>query len=178
MRVSRCLALSTIIAFAFSLASVGQAQPPAPKPGPEHEHFKELDGTWDAVIKTQGAPDTKGTMTYKVDHGGLWLVSDFRAADFSGHGTSSYDPMKKKYVGAWIDSMSTNVMTIEGTLDKEKHTMTEIGTAVGPDGMPMKLKMVTTMKDKDSHVFVMSMVVDGKDQQMMTIEYKRQPKKK
>jgi hypothetical protein len=175
MRVSYWLVASLAVLF---VVGVSTAQPPTPKPGPEHEHFKEFEGTWDAVVKTEGAPDAKGTMTYKVDHGGLWLISDFRAADFSGHGVSSYDARKKKYVGAWIDSMSTLVMNIEGTLDEKTQTMTEMAETVGPDGKPMKMKMVTKMKDKDSHVFTMYMAVDGKDQEMMSIEYKRQPKKK
>ena len=47
-------------------------------------------------------------------------------------------------------------------------------TTRGPDGKPMKLKLVTEIKDKDRHVFSMSMPdADGKDETMFTIEYKR-----
>src|SRR5262249_1249321 len=87
-----------------------RAQPPGmPKPGPEHERLKKLEGTWDATVKTEQG-ESKGTMIYKMDLGGLWMVSDFKGEfggqKFQGKGFDGYDPMKKKYVSVWVDSMS------------------------------------------------------------------------
>src|SRR5262245_36501725 len=148
-----------------------------PAPGPEHEALKEMVGTWDATINF-GGQESKGTMVYKMDLGNLWLIAnfegDFFGQKFQGKGADSYDAIKQKYVGVWIDSMTTIPMIMEGTYDKEKRTMTMAGEGRGMDGKPVRTKSVTQMKDKDTMVFTMSHVdTDGKDQQMMTITYKR-----
>src|SRR5262249_39973388 len=159
------------------LPSSALAQPPSPKPGPELEHLKKMEGTWEATVKS-GGPESKGTMTYKMDLGGLWLVSDyqgeFAGQKFQGRGMDSYDPNKKKYVGVWVDSMSTSPMITEGIYDPAKKTLTMTGEGPGQDGKPMKMKMVTEIKDDNNMVFTMyGPGPDGKEGAMMTITYKR-----
>jgi hypothetical protein len=158
------------------VASIGRAQE-APKPGPEHEFLRKLEGTWDATVKF-GEGESKGTMTYRMEMSGLWLVGDFQGSffgqKFEGRGLDSYDVNKKKYVGVWVDSMTTAPMLSEGTYDKDKKTMTMTGEGPGMDGKLMKMKMVTEYKDNDNIVFTMSGPgKDGKDQTMMVITYKR-----
>src|SRR5262245_53248393 len=113
------------------------AAQPGAQPGPEHEQFKQMEGTWDAAIKSQGG-ESKGVAIYKVGLGGLWLLEHFKAdfggTSFEGHGGTSYDANKKKYVGVWIDSMSTQPLVMEGTYDKTKKTMTMTGDMPTPDG--------------------------------------------
>jgi hypothetical protein len=166
-----------VCAVAALLVPAAWAQPPEPKPGPEHEHLKKLEGTWDATIKFMGG-ESKGTMTYKMDLGGFWLLSNFQAdfggQKFQGRGADGYDPIKKKFVGAWIDSMSPSLMVSEGTLDKSGKVLTMTGEGPGMDGKMTKMKMVSEMKDDDNVIFTMSSPgKDGKDQVMMTITYKR-----
>jgi Protein of unknown function (DUF1579) len=150
MRTARfwCVA----VAAGLILAPGARAQEP-PKPGPEHEVLKKLEGTWDATMKIMGM-ESKGTMVWKMDVGGLWLTSnfegDFGGMKFHGRGFDSYDSMKKKYVAVWVDSMSTSPMTMEGTYDKDTKTLTMAGEGPGPDGKPMKFKMVSEMKDDDN----------------------------
>ncbi len=145
-----------------------------PKPGPEHEVLKKMEGNWDATMKYGGA-ESKGTMTYKMELGGLWLTSsfegDFGGMKFSGKGLDSYDPAKKKYVAVWVDSMATNPMLMEGNYDKDKKTMTMTGEGPGMDGKLAKFKMVSTMPDNDTIHFSMFMG-DAKEPQF-TIDYKR-----
>jgi Protein of unknown function (DUF1579) len=155
-----------------------RAQPPGmPKPGPEHERLKKLEGTWDATVKTEQG-ESKGTMIYKMDLGGLWLVSDFKGEfggqKFMGKGFDGYDPIKKKYVGVWVDSMSVAPMSGEGTFDKEGKVLTQIMEGPGMDGKMTKFKSVIEIKDPDTMVFTMSSAdPQGKDQSMLTITYKR-----
>jgi hypothetical protein len=160
--------------------SVGQAQPPMPKPGPEHEQLKKLEGAWEASVSFAGG-SSKGTMTYKMGIGGLWLRSsfkgDFGGMPFEGTGLDTYDPAKKKYIGVWVDSMVTTPLIMEGTYDKDAKTLTMIGEGPGMDGKPAKLKTVTEMKDDDNMVFTMSAPdKDGAYQTMMTITYIRKKK--
>jgi hypothetical protein len=147
------------------------------KPGPEHDALKRLEGTWEATIKA-GGEESKATATYKMEMGGLWLVSTFKGSfggmPFEGKGLDSYDAAKKKYVSVWVDSMMTTPMISEGTFDKEGKVLTMMGEGPGMDGKPTKLKMVSEFKDKDTMVFTMSAPAkDGKDEVVMTINYKR-----
>ena len=131
-------------------------------------------GTWETTMKVAGT-ESKGIATYKMDLGGLWLVSTFEGqlmgAKFSGRGFDSYDPAKKKYVGVWIDSMSASPLTMEGNYDAAKKTMTMEGTAPGMDGKPTTYKAVSQMPDDDTINF--SMYVGGGKEPEFTILYKR-----
>jgi Protein of unknown function (DUF1579) len=151
-----------------------RAQEFPPKPGPEHELLKKMEGTWEATTKA-GGMESKGTMTYKMALGGLWLMSkfegEFAGQKFEGHGMDTYDTMKKKFVGIWADSMSTSPLVMEGTYDKAKKTQTMTGEGPGMDGKPARYKTVTEMKDDDNMVFHLYMG-DAKEP-MMTITYKR-----
>lgn len=163
--------------FALALAALPASGQDAPKPGAEHARLKQLEGTWDAVMK-MGDMESKGTMVYKMDLGGLWLTSDFQGEfggqKFSGRGLDGYDPGRKKYVGVWVDSMSTTPMLSEGNFDKDGKVMTMSGEGPGPDGSPTKFKMTTEFRDKDSIYWTMySPGPDGKDAAMFTITYKR-----
>jgi hypothetical protein len=163
-----------VIAGLVAAPAVRAQEIPLPKPGPEHEVLKKLEGTWDATAKG-GPVESKGTMVWKMDLNGLWLKADFDGTfgdtKFHGYGMDSYDPVKKKYVGVWIDSMSTSPLVLEGTYDKEKKTLTMSGEGPGMDGKPTKYRTVTEMKDNDNVAFQLFMA-DQKDP-MMTITYKR-----
>ncbi|MFO0797970.1 MAG: DUF1579 family protein [Gemmataceae bacterium] len=158
---------------AVAVCGTVAAQPPA-LPGPELDVLKKMVGTWDTTMKMEGT-ESKGTCVYKMDVGGLWLASAFETdlggMKFSGRGYDSYDPSKKKYVGLWIDSMMPSVMTMEGSYDAAKKTMTMVGTAPGPDGKAEKMTAVSVMPDADTIDFKMYMG-DAKAP-AFTILYKR-----
>ena len=170
MRVtSRVCAVAAVLAFAPAV----RAQEP-PKPGPEHEVLKKMAGDWTLTMKF-GGMETKGTVTYKMDLGGLWLASSLESelfgAKFQGRGMDSYDAAKKKYVSYWFDSMATSPVVMDGDYDKEKKTLTLEGTGPGMDGKPAKYKSVSTMPDDDTINF--SMYVGGVADPAFTIVYKR-----
>ncbi len=145
-----------------------------PKPGPELDVLKKLEGNWVTSMKV-GDMESKGTVTYKMELGGLWLVgsleSDLFGQKFSGKSLDTYNPAKKKYESVWADSMSTSPLTMEGTYDKEKKEMTMTGEGPGMDGKPVKYKSVTKMPDDNTIVMTMYMG-DGKDPGF-TVTYKR-----
>src|SRR5260370_32379708 len=103
MRMIRLL----VVVFVASVLAVpaAVAQEP-PKPGPEHALLKRNEGTWDTTVKF-GKDESKGTMTYKMELGGLWLVGEFKGKymdkPMEGKGLDTYDPAKKKYVSIWLD---------------------------------------------------------------------------
>jgi hypothetical protein len=172
MNAVRFLCMAVVAGLILAPSARAQDQP---KPGPEHEVLKKLEGTWDATMNFAGM-ESKGTMVWKMDLGGLWLTSnfegDFGGMKFQGRGFDSYDPMKKKYVAVWLDSMSTSPMTMEGTYNADTKTLTMVGEGPGVDGKPTKHKMESHIKDADNIVSKMSM---GEGAGAMTFEivYKR-----
>lgn len=162
------------VALAAAVAAPVTRAQEFPKPGPEHEVLKKCVGTWDLTMKF-GGMESRGTVTYKMDLGGLWLnsvlESEFAGMKFSGRGMDSYDAGKKKYVGVWFDSMSTAPMVMEGTYDKAKKTLTMVGEGPGMDGKPTTHRAVSEWKDDDTMHF--SMYVGDAKEPGFTIEYKR-----
>ena len=162
------------ISFAALLLAPATRAQEMPKPGPEQELLKKMEGTWDLTMKVAGM-DSKGSVTWKMELGGMWLTgnleSELFGTKFTGKSIDGYDPTKKKYVGVWVDSMSSSPMVMEGSYDKEKKTMTMSGEGPGMDGKPTKYRSVSEMPDNDTINFSM-FVGDGKEP-AFTIVYKR-----
>jgi hypothetical protein len=147
------------------------------KPGPEHEKLKQFVGNWDAVMD-MGGQKFKATSTYKSICGGMWLESDFKGdlggMAFEGHGIDGYDLKSKKYVGIWVDSMSSTPLHMQGNHDPKTKLLVMTGESRNPDGTPQKFKTTTDIKDKDHFTFKMYMVEPGGEEQLtFTIEYTR-----
>jgi hypothetical protein len=168
----------------FSVApAAGQEMPPMPKPGPEHELLKQEAGTWDAVVEITpgpGAPVQKstGVETARVGCGGLCLITDFKGEmmgmTFEGHGVTTWDPAKKKYVGTWTDSMSRGLAIGESTYDPA--TKASTGWMEGADhtGAVMKMRSKVEWTGPTTRVFTMySPGPDGKEVEGMKITYTR-----
>jgi len=172
------------LAAGFTLAATVLAQEmPMPKPGPEHKVLAMDEGTWDATVEmfmAPGAPPmvSHGTEVNTMGCGGLCLITDFKGdmggTPFDGHGTATWDPSKKKYVGTWVDSMSTGITTSEGTYDAATKTSTAWSEGPGPTGAIVKQKGVVVYKDPSTRLFPMSIVgPDGKDVETLKITYRR-----
>jgi len=156
--------LAALAVCLLALAAPALAQmPPMPQPGPEHEMLKKDVGTWDATVEFfmgPGAPPavSKGTEVVTM-LGGFWQITEFKSEmmgqPFEGRGTTGYDPAKKKYVGTWVDTMSTGVALAEGTYDPATKTMTGWMESRDPSGAVVKMKETTEWKDADSRVFTM-----------------------
>jgi hypothetical protein len=174
-----------LLALAATLVLAGAAagqEMPVPKPGPEHKVLEMDAGTWEATVEMfmPGAPPmvSKGTETNTMGCGGLCLISDFKSvmagSPFHGHGTSTWDPAKKKYVGSWTDSMSAGISLGESTYDPATKTAT--GWMEGPDVTGKVVKSRSVVEYKDANTRVMQMFTtgpDGKEVPMMKISYTR-----
>ncbi len=142
-------------------------------------------GTWDATVEmfVPGAAQpmvSKATEVNTMGCGGLCLISDFKGdfggMPFHGHGTSTWDPNKKKYVGTWTDSMSSGLSLSEGTYDAA--TKKSTSTMEGPDPTGKIVKSKAVVEYKDANTRVMSMFTtgpDGKDVPTMKISYTKKP---
>ena len=185
-----CLRFTRIVAGLFVLCAApvlstkaaGQP-PPMPKPGPEHGVLKMDVGTWDAVVEINqgpGAPATKskGVEVNTMGCSGLCLITDFKGdmagSPFLGHGVTTWDPAKKKYVGSWTDSMSTGLAIGESTYDAAAKKAT--GSMEGPDHTGKLVKARSVVEWKNATTRVMTMFApgpDGKEMETMKITYTR-----
>ena len=119
-------------------------------------------GKWNVSMKTWQAPDqppmeSTGTAETKSLLGDRYIQTNINSTmmgkPFSGQGTTGYDNTKKKFVGTWIDSMSTGIMRAEGTTDPSGKVMTTQITGVDPvTGKESKMKIVGKWESDDKLV--------------------------
>jgi hypothetical protein len=134
-------------------------------PGDAHKALEQFVGEWDAATRmwTEGPQkppmEATGTSSSKMELGGRFLRQDFTGQmmgmPFTGVGFTGYDNIKKKYVGSWMDSMSTALATMEGTFDKSGKILTTFGKMDDPTtGERNKtIKYVIRIVSPDKHVF-------------------------
>ncbi len=111
------------------------------KAGPQHKGLEKFLGTWETATRFQmggnwSAAD-KGTAEFTwLFPGGKWLQQKTRGTmmgmPMEGFGVHGYDNYKRKYVGLWINSLGTNMLTFEGNYDRTRKTMLEFGTMDEP----------------------------------------------
>lgn len=130
MKIQRPLlalaATSTIAVLAFALAPRLQDMP---QPTDEHKHMLAGVGEWEGTVTMLDMPGSKPEPAVESVKavGGFWILSDFHSSfmglPYHGSGHIGYDPMKKKYVGTWVDSMSSTFSLMEGEVDPKTHTL-------------------------------------------------------
>jgi hypothetical protein len=172
----------SIIAVAafFFLASVGYSQ--FPQPTKEHEVLKHEVGNWIGKVKLWArgpAADPDISAGHEVIEmvGGLWAVGKFEGKllgqPFSGRSTFGYDPNTKKYVGFWVDSLSSTPMQMEGTYEATTKTMTISTTGMEPNGDPNQGKMIVVYGDNEKKMKMFA-IHDGVEIKVMEVTYTRQ----
>lgn len=159
------------------------ADMPDMPPQKEHAWLQQLTGDWETEIEMCGAPDqpamkTKGTDQVRMI-GGFWLVSEGRndAFPYVCRLTLGYDPLKQKYVGTWIDSMSSYLWHYEGVVDAigRRLTLETEGPFPPMPNAPMtKFREVTEIKSKDHRVFTSARLAeDGQWVTCVRINFRR-----
>mgnify|MGYP002624138943 CR=1 FL=1 len=167
-------------------AHLAQAEdgPMFPQPTDEHRWLQQMVGEWEthavAAAKPGDTPfECRGQETVR-SIGGFWTVGETKGEPMGMpmHGvlTLGYNIDKKKFVGSWIDSMTSHQWTYEGTLDKKANTLTLLteGPSMLEPGKTAKFKEVMEIKDKDNRVFTSQIQgEDGAWLPMVTITYTR-----
>jgi len=147
-------------------------------PGPAHEALKQLVGKWTYKGKMWMDPaappmEMTGTSERKLIMEGRFLTDHIKGdppMPFEGMGWSGYDNHSKKYWYTWIDSMTTSVMTAEGTYDAKTKTLTFNSECYDPgEGKVCKGKDVTVFKGNNEIVQTFYKLEGGKEVKMMEI---------
>lgn len=148
--------------------------------GEPHKHLAASVGSYDLVIKSFPAPGAdpiveKGTAVRALDLDGRVVVermsSSMMGTPFTGMGLMGFDNVSGKYWSTWNDSMSTGIMTSEGTCDAQQAC-----TFVGGWNDPLKGRITARMVSRRVSPGVESFEMytvgkDGKEAKMMEILY-------
>ena len=153
-------------------------------PGEHHGHLKPMEGTFTATStmwQAPGAPPetSEGTSKNTLVLDGRFLMqeydSQFMGQPFTGLGFTGYDNLGDRYVGSWMDSMTTQFMTSEGHCSDGGKSWEFTGDYVDPVSKETRsTRQTLVLKSDDEHVFAMyEKGPDGKEFKAMEIVYTR-----
>jgi hypothetical protein len=152
-------------------------------PGEQHKLLQKMVGKWTLSMKSWMAPnqpptESTGTAECKSLLGDRFVqttvTSSFMGKPFNGIGTTGYDKAKKKFVGTWIDSMSTGFMHSEGTPDASGKVITTQAVATDPvTGKESRMRIVEKWESDDKLVEEFFEKRGGKEAKTMEITYSR-----
>ena len=152
--------------------------PPAPEITKQHEMLKKEVGVWDAELKMwMAGPDAEPMVMPAVEKnrmmGELWVMSEFESGPFKGFGQIGYDPVKKKYVGTWVDNMNPHLSTMEGN-HEDNGDLVMYSEGYNPQTKELeKTKSVSRSISDDEKDFVAYKKVGDEWVKSMEIKYKR-----
>jgi hypothetical protein len=173
------VALAVLVACASAFALTARQE--MPQPTETHKELVKGAGEWvgSITIFTPGAPEQKSAARETVVAiGEFWIqahfVTEFMGMPYVGTGCVGYDERAKKYVGTWIDSMSSYLAVMEGEMDEQSGKLVMRWTAPDMTGQ-MTQHRHETVHGKDSYT---STFYAGEDstEPTMKIEMKRKPK--
>jgi len=182
----------TVSATAFA-SSETNAMPPemmkafqeASTPGAEHAVLTGLVGEWKVASKSwqgeKAKPETStGTATFKTVLGGRFVQQDFKGMmgtmPYEGTGLLGFNNTTKKFESSWHDTMSTAMMTFEGTMNPKTKVISETGEFMCPmkkETQKMRTEMKIINKDKMTFALWMPDMQTGKEFKGMEQTYTR-----
>jgi hypothetical protein len=165
------------------------------KIGENHKLLSEMAGSWAYTVKMwmdpSGKPqESKGTATRKAIMDGRFFIAEHsgkfqmpgadgkpKDMNFKGMAIEGYDNVKQKFVSSWIDSMGTMILNSEGTYDAASKSFTYTANCEMMPGMPVKIREVIKVTDKDHHLFEWYEDRGAGEAKTMEISYTRSGKK-
>jgi len=152
-------------------------------PGEMHKKLAVFEGVWDTESRMFGGGDpgvSRGSAEYSWIMGGRYLRQDYQGemmgSPFKGMSLTGYDNYAKKYVGIWIDDMSSTIATMDGHMNQDGSVLTMFGKMdewmTGEIGKTVKY--VFRIIDNDHHVMEMhDMAIGEPNTKVMEITYTR-----
>ena len=152
-------------------------------PSASHARLTPMVGTWKAkttFVMEPGAPPqvSDGTSVHRLVLGGRFLEQVYKGTSmgmpFEGIGFTGYDNVRQRYVGAWMDSFGTGVMTSVGVGKPTDERIDSVAEAIDPTGNKIVFDTMFRIKNHEHHSFEMwTKSPDGKKYRVMLIEYER-----
>lgn len=149
-------------------------------PGDAHHGLDAFVGTWDVAASlwmAPGAPPevSTGASTTAWILGGRYLeqkhVGTAMGQPFEGRGVTGYDNVQKKYIGTWIDTMGTGIMTSLGSVDETGMKFAFAAVMWDPTtGQEIKSREELIIESPDKHVMTMHATDPASGAEFKTME--------
>lgn len=133
------------------------------QPGEHHQTLEKLAGTWDASFKMWEGPDAQpmqmqGTIERAWVLDGHYMQETVEAqtpmGTFQGMGYIGYSNIDGQYQVAWMDSMSTHIMTGTGTYNPRTKVFSFSSDHRDPvSGKVMNVRSTLDLNSTDRHVY-------------------------
>ena len=152
-------------------------------PAAAHSHLGKLAGEYTTTTKFYMEPGAAPQET--TGEAKLWMTLDGRFLSEENTGTFMGQPLKgfrmlgynnasKRYEGIWTYSMSTAIMSLNGTSSDGGKTVTLTAAFDGEGGAKQKLSVAMRQTDDDHFVVSLSgTVAEGKPGPMLETTYTR-----
>jgi len=155
----------------------------ASTPALGHARLMSMVGTWRAkttFTMAPGAPESvsAGTSVHRLVLGGRYLEQTYKGTSmgmpFEGIGFTGYDNVQQKYVGTWMDTFGTGMMTSIGTGRPTDQRIDFVCEAIEPSGQKKIFDAIIRIRDHEHHSYEMwTMGPGGKSYRVMLVEYER-----
>jgi len=178
--------LMLLLALPFGALPWFQDEPEFPRPAKEHSVLRQFEGDWDARCRVIGQGieadreflESSGREYAKLGYGGFWLTLDFTGEmhekSFEGRGTLGWDPVKKKYLLTWFDSLNPRMLIAEGDADPTGKKITVVAGRTDPvTREPYQEKLVFETRDSNTRTLTFLMAGDDGERKAMEIVYTR-----
>ena len=127
-----------------------------------------------------GAPDQVSTATsvHRLVLGGRFLEQIYKGTSmgmpFEGMGFTGYDNVQQKYVGCWMDTFGTGLMSSISTGRPTDQQIDFVCTAIEPSGQKRVFDASVRIRGHEHHSYEMwTNGPNGKPYRVMLIEYER-----
>jgi hypothetical protein len=155
----------------------------AATPGPGHARLMPMVGTWRTTTTFTMAPGAPpqvsgGTSVHRFVLGSRYLEQIYKGTamsmPFEGIGFTGYDNVQKRYVGAWMDTFGTGLMTSVGVGSPKDDRIDMLAEAFEPSGKKKVFDTIIRIRDHAHHSYEMWTKDDnGKKYRAMIVEYER-----
>ena len=154
-------------------------------PGEPHARLVKKAGDWNVAVKIWHSPDMEvpeestATSRIKAIMGGRYILEKVKGEamgmPFEGLGISGYDNLTKKFIGVWVDTMSTGIIHSEGTPAQYGDIINFEGTHPDPlRGRYDKTRSVERTISDDKFIFTSYKTSDdGREFKGMELTYTR-----
>jgi hypothetical protein len=152
-------------------------------PSAGHARLAPMVGTWRATTSFTMAPGapaqvSEGSSINRLVLGGRYLEQIYKGTSmgspFEGIGYTGFDNVQKKYVGTWMDTMGTGLMSSVGVGRPSGARMDFVCEAIEPSGKKRIFDASIRIRDEAHHTYEMwTKGPSGKRYRVMLIEYER-----
>lgn len=137
-----CFCTLLVTAALFGLNTNAEDAIHASTPEKEHEFLKRFIGDWETNVEALMGPEQPAVKcTGRIQGkmlGDLWIINTVKSqmgdVTVEGLQTIGYDPVQKKYIGTWVDSMMNHMWKYEGTVKGDEITLSAEGPSLEGDG--------------------------------------------